>query len=301
MALNDLLRYKLNMFKIITLLSWLFLLNLSRVAEASESNLNPTQANTIVSTYSDPFDPNKPFFDLRHEAYASGPTFRAMDGRDEGRGPKLLIEHSLRPGYYFGNYWKTRVLINANQRILPDRSGQKTWQFTDPALGLQKAAILKAEKHGVDWRLEGYYYFPVSKRTKENVGTEFDTGSGIIRVQSRIDAGPIGGTPIWVSARWNSFFFLKKNPIDKTLSEYFQLFNKIGYAVNDNFSPYIGYNNYFDWNRDGRKSPWRKNQAGEVGVFYNFTPDTYVNFFLETPLFQLKDTQIWLGFDTRLI
>jgi hypothetical protein len=38
-----------------------------------------------------------------------------------------------------------------------------------------------------------------------------------------------------------------------------------------------------------------------VGVFYNFTPDTYVNFFLETPLFQLKDTQIWLGFDTRLI
>ena len=287
------MRYKPKMFKYLSLT----FIGLSLIAPSSQAQ--DTIAASSVSTPA-PYDPSKAFLDLRYEAWASGPTFRAMDGREFGPGPKVSIEHTVRPGYYMGNGWKTRALLNATQRILPDKSGKKSWEYTDPALGMQKTRILQVEKHGVDWRLEGYYFFPISKGTKENIGTNNDHGNGTIRVQSRVDSGLLGNTPIWMSARWNGLSFLKDDPGKANLDYYFQMFNKLGYAVTEKFSPYIAYNNYFDWYRNGQKDAWHKNQAAEAGFFYNFTPDTYLNLFFESP-FHLKDTQIWVGFETWVI
>src|SRR5438046_2065217 len=83
------------------------------------------------------WDPHKQFFDFRYKAEFSGPTFQDPDGQKDGPGPNLEIYHELRPGYYLGDGWKTRLVFRGDQHFLSSETSQRRWEFLDPAVGAQ--------------------------------------------------------------------------------------------------------------------------------------------------------------------
>lgn len=279
-----------------------------------------TAADTNVSTLTTEapaWDPKRAFFDLRYNFWFSGPTFRALDGRDGGAGPDIKIDHTLRPGYYFGNGWKARLLINVQQNFVTESDKDYVsvntheesyyapmkigpWQMKDPAIGFGNTSVLKEEVHGLDWRLFGYYYVPITRYTKDRIGTDKDEGDGRAVLDSRLlmlDRL----YPVSLEFRWLASQYLKKKPTHFAHDKYFELYNRVGYQTGSRWTPYIGHHNFIQWYRDGYREPWRTSQALALGTEYRFMKYTWIDGFLETPVRKLKDTRILVYFESRFL
>ena len=276
--------------------SWHFLALLTLLSGSAKAAETPV--TKIVAT-ARAWNPNKKFFDFRTESWVHGPTLRKLDGREHKPGANITIDHLAKAGYYLGNGWKLRLHQPFIQRLAHPTTEVRSWTLLDPVIGFGKAGILKEEVHGVEWRLIGSYSVPVSHFTKKGVGTDMDSGDGRFVLDSKLDFSR-KIQPLWLNLRWFAYQNLKRHPKPAGLDRRYEIFNKVGINPLKKTDAYIGYNNYINWYRDGYKDPWKTNQALELGGTYYFTPDTFINPFVETP-FHLKDTQLWLYIETRFI
>ncbi len=144
------------------------------------------------------------------------------------------------------------------------------------------------------------YFLPISRGTRKADGTDLDRGNGRTFLQTVLGKYISEDAGIWAEIDYGYWQWYTKNPTFDAISRQYELYHALGWDVSDNFTTYVGYNNYLTRYRDELDTQWPENHTFEFGIDFKVADNIFLNPFLESP-FMLKDTDFIMILRTRIL
>lgn len=245
-----------------------------------------------VSHATPPAKHTKIGYTLSTDHWIYGATFADMDGAKKTRGSNWESLNYVRNDFIIGNTgWRVRLAPAFYLRTQPRKYNALNYSYleaADPYIGILNFDVLTARGGDLGVYFDARYHLPLSRRTKNNIGSETDRGGGHTWFRPIVE-NYFFDQRLIIRQDWTWRHFFSSRPTEETYTDDFWLYNVIQVKASKHLAPYVSYNGYPERRMNGQWTQWSKTHTLEMGLEWNLNDKVMIQPFLETP-FLLKNT-----------